>query len=238
MKSNWEDAPDYLRSKKKPGPWRMVVILGVGSAITWGVIALFAKPIVIDVNQLMQAIHIGGKPLFSQQPAQAYSEPESSISLPQAFDPQPQVHAPTERGADQVARQTSFSDSNYTPKQLTNTYTAQPQATNQVAMAPQRAERSQPPRQERTSKRIDSWDDRTSYWASWLSINNRIDGASVCDNHKRGSFDYRECRKAAKQHFHEECRAWTKRYSSDRKDNSERMRLRYCSASSSFNPMG
>lgn len=203
-----------------------------------GVIAMFAKPIVIDFDQLMQAIHIGGKPLFSQQPAQAYSEPESSISLPPAFDPQSQLHAPTERSAGQVARQTSFSDSNYTPKQLTNTYTAQPQATNQVAMAPQRAERSQPKRQERTTKIIRGWDDGRTYSASWLSINNRIDGSSVCDNHKRGSFDYRECRKGAKQHFHEECRAWRKRYDSDRNDKSELMRQRYCSASSSFNPMG
>ena len=69
MKSNRDDAPDYLRSKKKPGPWRMLAILGVGSAITWGVIAMFAKPIVINVDQLKQAIHVDGKPLFSQQQA-------------------------------------------------------------------------------------------------------------------------------------------------------------------------
>lgn len=69
MRSDWDDEPDYLRSKKKPSPWRMVAILGVGSAITWGVIAVFAKPIVINVDQLKQAIHVDGKPLFSQQPA-------------------------------------------------------------------------------------------------------------------------------------------------------------------------
>ncbi|WP_234035835.1 hypothetical protein [Ectopseudomonas mendocina] len=67
MKSDCEDAPDYLRNKKKPGPWRMVAILGVGSAITWGVIAMFAKPIVIDVDQLKQAIHVDGKPLPGRQ---------------------------------------------------------------------------------------------------------------------------------------------------------------------------
>ncbi|MDH1261389.1 hypothetical protein [Pseudomonas sp. GD03944] len=87
MKSDWDDAPDYLRSKKKPSPWRMVAILGVGSAITWSVIALFAKPIVINVGQLKQAIHVDVKLLFSQQLApQPYSEPEeptrlSSISI-------------------------------------------------------------------------------------------------------------------------------------------------------------
>ena len=32
MKSDWDDAPDYIRNKK-PSPWRMVAILGGGSAI-------------------------------------------------------------------------------------------------------------------------------------------------------------------------------------------------------------
>lgn len=69
MKTDRDDAPDYLRSKKKPGPWRVAAILSVGSAIAWTVITLFAKPIVIDVDQLKQAIHIDGKPLLGQPPA-------------------------------------------------------------------------------------------------------------------------------------------------------------------------
>jgi hypothetical protein len=95
MKSDWVDAPDYIRSNKEQSPWRMVVILGVGSAITWGLIALFAKPIVIDVNQLKQAIRVGGQPLFSEQPAQAYSEPTAPIRLPSLpLEPVQQVAQP------------------------------------------------------------------------------------------------------------------------------------------------
>ncbi|MGA4445857.1 hypothetical protein ACPA0O_01040 [Ectopseudomonas chengduensis] len=134
MKVEWDDAPDYLRSKKKPGPWRMVAILAVGSAITWGVIAMFAKPIVINVDQLKQAIHVDGKPLFSQQPApQPYSEPEEPIRLPSipidspaqrvAYEPvsQPQPYASMEWTEEEKARaiassQNVFSDKNYTPK--------------------------------------------------------------------------------------------------------------------------
>ncbi len=71
-----------------------------------------------------------------------------------------------------------------------------------------------------------------------MAVNNYIDGSSVCANHRRGSIDYRECRKAAKQHFHEECKTWRARYDSDRKTSSDRMKTRYCSAASSFNPMG
>lgn len=82
MNSDWDDAPDYIRNNKKQSPWRTVVILGAGSAITWGLIALFAKPIVIDVNQLKQAIRIGGQPVFSEQPAQTYSEPRTPSKRP------------------------------------------------------------------------------------------------------------------------------------------------------------
>ena len=55
MKSDWEDAPDHIRYKKKESPWQMVAILGVGSVITLGLIALLAKPMVIDLNQLSRA---------------------------------------------------------------------------------------------------------------------------------------------------------------------------------------
>lgn len=251
MKSDRDDAPDYLRSKKKPGPWRMVAILGVGSAITWGVIALFAKPIVINVDQLKQAIHVGGKPLFSQQPApQPYSEPEENLRLPSiphdppAKDVQPyqQTQADiewAERGkvtANEHARN-SFNDDNYTPKQPTNTYT--PPAIQQVAAA-QRTEKRQTKQtsRERTTRWIRSWNGGSRYWAEWVAVNNYIDGGSVCANHRRGSIDYRECRKAAKQHFHDECKTWRAKYDSDRKAHSDRMKTRYCSAASSFNPMG
>lgn len=250
MKTNWEDAPDYLRSRKKPGQWRMVAILGVGSAITWGVIAMFAKPIVINVDQLKQAIHVDGKPLFSQQPApQPYSEPEENLRLPSipldppaqrvAYEPvsQPQPYASIQWSKDDKSPKYEFSN-NYTPKQQINTYT--PPATHRIAQAPQQTQKRQAKqvRNERTSKWIKGWDGGKNYLAEWLSVNNYIDGTSVCANHRRGSIDYRECRKAAKQHFHEECRTWRARYDSDRKTSSDRMKTRYCSAASSFNPMG
>jgi hypothetical protein len=87
MKSDWDDAPDYIRNNKKQSPWRTVVILGVGSAITLGLITLFAKPIVIDVNQLKQAIRVDGQPVFSQQPAQTYSEPLRPIQGKRSINP-------------------------------------------------------------------------------------------------------------------------------------------------------
>nr|WP_298146527.1 hypothetical protein [uncultured Pseudomonas sp.] len=87
-------------------------------------------------------------------------------------------------------------------------------------------------------QRIKSWDGSTSYLAEWHSLDNRIDSSSVCLNHRRGSIDYRECRKAAKVHFREQCRAWEKRWAGDRLELSKRMEQRYCSAVNGFSPMG
>ena len=250
MKSDWEDAPDYLRSKKKPGPWRMVAILGVGSAITWGVIAMFAKPVVINVDQLKQAIHVDGKPLFSQQPApRPYSEPEEPIRLPSipidppaqrvVYEPvsQPQPYASIQWSKDDKSPKYEFSN-NYTPKQQINTYT--PPATHRIAQAPQQAQQRQANRvqRERDGYWIDKWSGGARYYAEWEIVNNYIDGTSVCANHRRGSIDYRECRKGAKQFFKDECKGWSDRYRSDRKAWSDRMKQRYCSAASNFNPMG
>lgn len=61
MRGDWDDAPDYIRNIKKQSPWSTVVILGIGSAITWGLNALFAKPIFIDVNQFKQIIRTRSK---------------------------------------------------------------------------------------------------------------------------------------------------------------------------------
>ncbi|TWC38620.1 hypothetical protein FBY03_106117 [Pseudomonas sp. SJZ079] len=247
MKTDWDDAPDYLRSKRQ-SPWRTVITLGVGAAITWGLIALFAQPIVIDVNQLKQAIRVGGQPLFSEQPTQAYSEPAAPIRLPSlSLEPVQQVAQPPiskaeiewfermETIATQRA-QNRFNDNNYRPKQPENTYSP---PSYQQAETRQR-EQPQPRRvqRERTSKWIKSWNGGSNYLAEWVAVNNYIDSSSVCANHRKGSIDYRECRKAAKQHYHEECRTWRARYDNDRKDHSDRMKQRYCSAASSFSPMG
>src|SRR3990167_5018980 len=251
MKSNWDDAPDYIRNSKKQSPWRTVVILGVGSAITWGLIALFAKPIVIDVNQLKQAIRVDGQPIFSQTaqpsaPALTYSEPAEPIRLPSIpldLVPQQVTQQPSKAEIEWFERmealaikryQNSFNDENYRPKQPQNTYS--PPVIEEAPVVSERRQRNV--NREITSKWIKSWNGGTDYLAEWVAVNNYIDSSSVCANHRKGSIDYRECRKAAKQHYHEECRTWRARYDNDRKDHSDRMKQRYCSVSSNFSPMG
>jgi hypothetical protein len=226
----------------------MVAVLGLGSAITWGLIALFAGSIVIDINQIKQGIRVGGQPLFSQQPTEQYSPPAQAIqAAPAPFEPAPQMASPPlnqaeiewfeENEAFAIERAKNiYNDKNYKPKQPQNTYSP---PRYQQAETRQR-EQPQPRRvqQERTSKWIKSWNGGSNYLAEWVAVNNYIDSSSVCANHRKGSIDYRECRKAAKQHYHEECRTWRARYDNDRKDHSDRMKQRYCSAASSFSPMG
>lgn len=247
MRSDWDDAPDYLRNRKKPSPWRFLAILGIGTAVLSALAFTFGKPIVLDINQIKAGIHIGGKPLFSQEPAQPISRPAvANHPAPAAERPpvvQPQRLSKEdmewlERRAEETikSRQTSFNDDNYRPKQPANTYS--PPAQQFAAPHVSNERKSRSVNRERSAKWIKSWNGGTNYLAEWLSVNNYIDGTSVCANHRRGSIDYRECRKAAKQHFHEECRSWRARFDNDRKDLSERMRTRYCGAASSFNPMG
>lgn len=91
---------------------------------------------------------------------------------------------------------------------------------------------------ELTRTSIRAWDGSRDYPAQWQSINNRIDSSSVCSNHKRGSIDYRGCRKAAKVYFREQCRAWELRWERGREEHSKQMEQRYCSAANGFSPMG
>ncbi|MCD5992221.1 hypothetical protein KDX38_01155 [Pseudomonas sp. CDFA 602] len=72
------------------------------------------------------------------------------------------------------------------------------------------------------------WDRKRTYVAAWTVTDNRIDGSSVCGNLRRGSIDYRECRKGAKVYFKEQCRT--------RSDSVARQR--YCSAANGFSPLG
>lgn len=93
-------------------------------------------------------------------------------------------------------------------------------------------------RVEHDSQWVPKWSGGGSYLAAWQVLDNRIDYTSVCSNHRRGSIDYRECRKGAKQFFKDQCRAWRARWEADRGAGNRRMEQRYCSAGNGFSPMG
>lgn len=82
------------------------------------------------------------------------------------------------------------------------------------------------------------WDGKRTYAAEWAINDNRIEGSSVCANYRRGSIEYRECRKGAKVYFREKCREWGKRWNADHRDSSKAIEQRFCSAGDGFNPLG
>lgn len=82
------------------------------------------------------------------------------------------------------------------------------------------------------------WDGKRTYAAEWTVNNNRIDGSSVCANYRRGSIEFRECRKGAKVYFREKCREWGKRRDKDGSEASQATQERFCSAGDGFNPLG
>ncbi|HGJ9381205.1 TPA: hypothetical protein ACJX8O_006135 [Pseudomonas aeruginosa] len=230
MKADKDDAPEYLKRKRSQsfGKWSLAIALGLG---------LSGLALHMAENQFL-AKPQAGQPSYSKSPTQTsnYKIPESE---PKRTSEELFWESVNARNHQQSQpKQTVYNDSNYGPQKPANTYT--PPAPHRVVSAPQQTQQRQTNRasRERTSKWIKSWNGGTNYLAEWLSIKNYIDGSSVCANHRRGSINFRECRKAAKQYFHEQCRNWRARYDSDRKVSSDRMKTRYCTAASSFNPMG
>lgn len=77
---------------------------------------------------------------------------------------------------------------------------------------------------------ISGWDGHSTYRAEWSVGDNRIDYGSVCSNYRKGSIEYRECRKGAKQWFKQQCARY--------RSSGSALKERYCSAASGFSPMG
>lgn len=217
MKSDWDDAPAHLRSRKKRGPWRFLAILGIGSAVIGALALTFGKPIVLDINQIKQGIHIDGKPWFNQEPAQ----PKQPVSPSSVASYETPTSAPQQRQLSQEeiewfeaasaraveSKQTSFNDENYTPRPTVNTMQPPP--------ARYYASNSSSSPQERSVTREThlsnwSWENghnkqRVGGQFRWTVVNDKIDFSSVCQNYKRGSLIYRDCRKGAKVAFKQMC---------------------------------
>ncbi len=222
MRSDWDDPPEYLRSRKKQGPWRFLAILGIGSAVVTALTLTFGKPIVLDLNQIKQGIHIG-KPLFKPEPAQPqHMQPISQPSVAgyeaPAIEPTPapqqrqlsqeEIEWFAERSAEVTqSRQTSFNDENYTPHPVANTMQPPP--------ARYYASNSSSSTQKRSVTREThlsnwSWENghnkqRINGQLQWTVVNDKIEFSSVCQNYKRGSLIYRDCRKGAKVAFKRMC---------------------------------
>ncbi len=222
MRTDWDDAPEYLRTKKKDSPWRFVAILGIGSVILLGLAALFAEPIAQDINQINSGTNVTGKTWFNQEQAEP-AQPVSEHSLAQYGAPEPSA-APEAKGQRPLTqaeiewfeaasaraierKQTSFSDENYTPRPVANTMQPPPAryyASNSSGSTQRRSESRE--------MNMSNWSwsnghnkQRVGGRFEWVVVNDQIDFNSVCQNYKRGSLIYRDCRKGAKVAFKQMC---------------------------------
>lgn len=217
MRADWDDAPHYVRHKKNELQ-RMGVVLVTGCAITASI------------------LFIGSRLMKGETPPPAKPEPQEQYVPRYDFSEESKPSGPTpeelfwaDQQNKQQPKQTVFNDSNYIPKGAVNVVSTE--GIRQSSAYRNNRERVSQARQRTVDHEwhwIRAWSGGASYKAKWTAIDNRIDGSTVCSNHKRGSIEYRECRKGAKQFFREQCR----------KDHSERLKERYCSAANSFSPMG
>ncbi len=211
--------PEYMRQKRARSHWRMLVIIGIGSALTWVLIALYAKPIVIDVTKLRQAFRFDGKSVFNSE-TQPFMQapaplPDSKVSQPIYYQEPTQASISWDQKSTNVdlnkgQRQTVFNDQNYTPKKTINTIQPPPKQFFASAEPP-------PPREQ--TRRITHegswvWESADHKKASsglfhWTEINGRVDLSSVCKgDYKYGSIEYRDCRKGAKVYLARLCKSY------------------------------
>ncbi|WEJ73450.1 hypothetical protein [Pseudomonas sp. PSE14] len=232
MKADWDDAPQHLKRKRQDTTkWVVAITLGAGFTAL--------------------AIYVADQKLpFPPEPPVAQSHPSESYTPAYDFsDPTDQPKKTSEQlfwddvnkrnSRQNQPKQTVYNDTNYVPKGATNIVSMEAARQSQAYRNPTSS--SSASRQnsiEHTGEWVDKWSGGARYYAEWTVINNYIDDTTVCGNHKRGSIDYRECRKGAKQFFKGECQAWGRQWESDRKLSSDQLRQRYCSAASSFSPMG
>ncbi|HFH2571532.1 hypothetical protein [Pseudomonas aeruginosa] len=232
MKADKDDAPEYLRRKRSQnlGKWALSIALGLA------------------LSGL--ALHMAGSKLLFLPQSQAnhlsYPENSTRISNYNALEKQPQKtseelfwESVNSRNKSNQPKQTAYDDSNYTPTGAVNIVSME------AIRQPNGYRNPSTSRKKKTTNRIqhtgawvNKWSGGARYYAEWVVIENYIENTSVCANQKRGSIDYRECRKGAKQFFKEQCRAWEKKWQNDRKNKNEQIRIRYCSAANSFSPMG
>lgn len=202
MQADWDDAPKHLRAKRS-GPWRIIAIGSIGTLLTFGALALMDFGITIDVSKLKDAfqVHITGKTPPQTQPAPAVVPAQVEANAPIAVTPHPSFQstrppAALERNAQ--GKQIVFNDHNYTPKPSVNSY--QVSSISSIAQT-QPVQRQKPQRITRTARW--EWENgfekkriRGSF--EWIEEDGEIDLSSVCQNYRRGSLIYRDCRKAAK----------------------------------------
>lgn len=221
MKASRDDMPEYLRTRKKAGPWRFLAVLGIGSAIFWTLALMFGKQIIIDINQIKNGIKFADQPVFEAEPeaSQVSALEERQVSVDRKAMALAEALSTK---AQPAIRQTSFNDQNYQPTGAVNTMPVPKPAMYASNTQAQRV-------QHKPITQRGNWiwtgadKKKIPITIEWQTVNGWIEYHTVCQNERRGSLEYRDCRKAAKEYFVHRCRT--------------EKRKAFCAAENNYNPL-
>ena len=229
MKANRDDAPEHIKNKRK-SPIGAAGITAVGLIL--GILFMaerngwmdFAKHMIKPPGQNQQitstaTLPISNTPNPNPKPEDLFWQNVEAEKQKQPAPSQPPV------------RQTSFNDSNYRPKTVINTIQPPPRQYAQARSQPV------PNRQQQTlngrRETILRWEGTRNdhYWwkGQYRWNNNIINYDDLCRSSnfpKKGSIEYRGCRRAAKEYLRDECRAG--------RNKSQELRRVYCHAEDAF----
>ncbi|WP_341706632.1 hypothetical protein [Halopseudomonas sp.] len=232
MRADWDERPRRRRRADE----------SAGRLIRWGfwgvaaVLVLYASQPEL-VERLSERFYAGAP--IQQQAA----SPAPALTPPQPVEPVSEHQSPIteadlaaaraialgQTGSSSGGRQTSFSDDNYVPRRDVNVMESR--HVREYAQAqPSRPAPSRPRGLNGSGTVTVTWEDarrRVSRWpTSYTYRNSIIDTASFCSNYRRGSIEYRTCRKGAKAWLGQRC-------GNGNRVGDERQRM-YCHAHSGF----
>lgn len=217
MKANFKDRPYAVTPKRETDQW--FIFASLVTCIAGGLLYLNKDKLAITFDSsVSKVVHFLKKP--GQEKSTQENEDTAQNSHPKR-QAQPAAIRPEDvtspmleqweredRGKQQK-RQTVFNDDNYIPRGADNIISA---------VSPKRTTTYSQQKPQKRSFSNTHW----QYWRwesygsgfttktksgrfSYVETERGIDTNSVCANYKRGSFDYRDCRKAAKQWFKSQC---------------------------------
>lgn len=210
MKAEWDDAP--LRMKSHHSKLPIIVSLMIVGSIAAASLYWISRPKIEPQAPTPAQVH---------QP-----QPQPAVVVDRPRTPEEQAAAKPDE------RQTVFNDSNYIPRLNVNLMESQ-----HVRRAAQ--QHAADDRRRQTNRGLNGsrqivvhWEDargrRTDWPTSFTFDRNQIDNNSLCSNYRRGSIEYRTCRKGAREWLKGRCR-------SDR-NMSDEWRTMYCFSGSNFRP--
>ena len=223
MRADWDDAPLRVKGSRKTNRDVPVIVIAliVAGGLGYG---LYTDRLPLD-NPFQS-----GTPASPSAPAEliSWSDATPQQNQSETLPPRASAHVwstdPVYPDHSTSGRQTSFNDSNYRPSNQINIIASVPVTPPQRTASPQSRGLSGS-----SSARV-AWVDargrRTTWHTTFSYRGGVINNSSFCLEQGRGSIEYRECRKGAREWLKDRCRTT--------QDISDEWRQMYCRAHSGF----